>query len=68
MDTFKRLLKLTKPYKFRLAIAMICMTAAGALTSGQAYIVKPALDDIFLNKNTICLNVDSPLPSLEFLC
>ena len=55
MDTFKRLLKLTKPYKFRLAIAMICMAAAGALTSGQAYLVKPALDDIFLNKNTFAL-------------
>jgi ATP-binding cassette, subfamily B, bacterial MsbA len=55
MGTFKRLLKLTKPYKFRLSIAMICMAAVGALTSGQAYLVKPALDDIFLNKNLFAL-------------
>ncbi len=55
MEVFKRLLKLAKPFKFRLAIALICMTAVGALTSGQAYIVKPALDDIFLNKNTFAL-------------
>ncbi len=55
METFKRLLKLTKPYKFRLVIALVCMAAVGALTSGQAYIVKPALDDIFLNKNAFAL-------------
>ncbi|MGD0022445.1 MAG: lipid A export permease/ATP-binding protein MsbA [Smithellaceae bacterium] len=55
MDTFKRLLKMTKPYSVRLTIAMICMAAVGALTSGQAYIVKPAMDDIFLNKNTFAL-------------
>jgi len=55
METFKRLLKLTQPYKFRLAIAMICMAAVGALTSGQAYLVKPALDDIFLNNKAFAL-------------
>ena len=55
MEAFKRLLRLTKPYKFRLAIAMICMAAVGALTSGQAYLVKPALDDIFLNNKAFAL-------------
>ncbi len=55
MEAFKRLLRLTQPYKFRLAIAMICMAAVGALTSGQAYLVKPALDDIFLNNRAFAL-------------
>ena len=55
MEAFKRLLRLTQPYKFRLAIAMICMAAVGALTSGQAYLVKPALDDIFLNNKAFAL-------------
>ena len=55
MDTFKRLLKMTKPYSVRLTMAMICMVAVGALTSSQAYMVKPVLDDIFLNKNTFAL-------------
>jgi subfamily B ATP-binding cassette protein MsbA len=55
MEAFKRLLKLAKPYGVRLTIAMICMVAVGALTSSQAYLVKPALDDIFLNKNTFAL-------------
>jgi lipid A export permease/ATP-binding protein MsbA len=55
MDAFKRLLKMTRPYSVRLTIAMICMVAVGALTSSQAYMVKPVLDDIFLNKNSFAL-------------
>jgi ABC-type multidrug transport system, ATPase and permease components len=31
------------------------MVAVGALTSSQAYMVKPVLDDIFLNKNSFAL-------------
>ncbi len=30
---------------------MVCMLIAGALTSSLAFLVKPALDDIFLDKN-----------------
>ena len=46
---------MTKPYSVRLTMAMICMVAVGALTSSQAYMVKPVLDDIFLNKNSFAL-------------
>jgi ATP-binding cassette, subfamily B, bacterial MsbA len=55
MEAFKRLLKMTKPYSVRLTLAIICMVAVGALTSSQAYMVKPVLDDIFLNKNSFAL-------------
>ncbi|OPY91556.1 MAG: Lipid A export ATP-binding/permease protein MsbA [Syntrophus sp. PtaU1.Bin208] len=51
MDIFKRLLKLTKPHIPRFIVAMICMLIVGALTSSLAFLVKPALDDIFLKKN-----------------
>ncbi|SEM18227.1 ATP-binding cassette, subfamily B, MsbA [Syntrophus gentianae] len=51
MDIFKRLLKLTRPHIPRFALAMVCMLIVGALTSALAFLVKPALDDIFLKKN-----------------
>ena len=55
METFKRLLKLARPYSVRFTFAMICMLIVGALTSSQAVLVKPVLDDIFLAKNPASL-------------
>ncbi len=51
MDVFKRLLKLAKPHAVKFSIAMICMLAVGATTSALAFLVKPALDEIFLKRN-----------------
>jgi ATP-binding cassette, subfamily B, bacterial MsbA len=51
METFKRLLMLARPYSVRMALAMVCMLIVGALTSSQAVLVKPVLDDIFLAKD-----------------
>lgn len=51
METFKRLLRLAKPYYVRFTFAMLFMIIAGALQSAQALLVKPVLDDIFLGKN-----------------
>jgi len=51
MDIFKRLLKLAKPHALRFAVALFCMLIVGSLTSSLAFLVKPALDDIFLEKN-----------------
>jgi subfamily B ATP-binding cassette protein MsbA len=48
MKVFKRLLKLAKPYRNKFIIAMLCMLVIGAMTSALAFLVKPALDDIFL--------------------
>jgi len=55
MDTFKRLLKLARPYSVRFACAMVCMLIVGVMTSSQAVLVKPVLDDIFLAKNPASL-------------
>ncbi len=55
MKIFKRLLMLARPYSVRMAFAMLCMIIVGALTSSQAVLVKPVLDDIFLAKNPASL-------------
>ena len=51
MILYRRLLELIKPYWGKLAVAMICMICMSALEGGQAYVVKPALDDVFINKD-----------------
>jgi len=39
----------------RFLLAMICMLVVGATTSSLAFLVKPALDEIFLKKNAMML-------------
>ncbi len=51
MDIFKRLLRLAKPHAAKFLIAMTCMIVVGATTSALAFLVKPALDEIFLKQN-----------------
>lgn len=51
MDLYRRLLQLVKPYWMKLASAMLCMVFVSLLTSAQAFLVKPALDEIFLKKD-----------------
>ncbi|MFZ3116254.1 MAG: lipid A export permease/ATP-binding protein MsbA [Syntrophales bacterium] len=55
MTTFKRLLKLASPHLVKFILAMICMLVVGALTSSVAFLVKPALDDVFIKKNSMML-------------
>lgn len=55
MDIYKRLIKLAKPHIAKLALAMICMLVVGGLTSTLAFLVKPVLDDIFMEKNAAML-------------
>jgi len=55
MENFKRLLKLAKPYTSKFIIASICMLIVGAATSSLAFLIKPALDDIFLKKDATTL-------------
>lgn len=51
MDIFKRILELAKPHTPKFIMAMVCMLIVGATTSALAFLVKPALDEIFLKKN-----------------
>lgn len=50
-DLYKRLLKLSRPHTVKFILAMLCMLVVGLSTAAAAYLVKPALDEIFLNKN-----------------
>ena len=50
--SYRRLLELVKPYWVKLALAMACMIFVSLLTAAQAYLVKPALDDIFIRQDT----------------
>jgi len=51
MSLYRRLLDLVKPYWVKLAFAMACMAFVSLLTAAQAFLVKPALDDVFLKKD-----------------
>ncbi len=55
MEIFKRLLRLSKPHMPKFLLAMLCMLVVGTSTSALAFLVKPALDEIFLKKNAAML-------------
>jgi ATP-binding cassette, subfamily B, bacterial MsbA len=51
MLLYRRLIELIKPYWAKLFFAMACMIFVSLLEGGQAYLVKPALDEVFINKD-----------------
>jgi len=51
MNEFRRILRLSRPHIPKFLLAMVCMLAVGATTSALAFLVKPALDGIFLAKD-----------------
>lgn len=51
MELYKRILQFVRPYWFRLLGAMICMMFVSAATAGVAFLVKPVIDDTFINKD-----------------
>jgi len=53
MNLYRRLLELVKPYWAKLALAMVCMVFVSFLTAAQAFLVKPALDGVFLKTEQI---------------
>jgi len=57
MEYYKRLYQYVLPYKKRLSMAMVCMLFLAACTSAVAFIVKPALDEIFFKKNLSMLKL-----------
>ena len=59
MDVYKRMLKYLKPYPGKLVLAGICMLGVAGLTAYLAFLVKPALDDIFVEKELRHACVDS---------
>lgn len=52
MNLYGRLLKLARPHVVNFIWAMLCMIIVGVTTSAIAFLIKPALDDIFMNRDT----------------
>lgn len=55
MYVYRRLLTYLKPYVSRLIVAGFCMVGVACLTASLAFLVKPALDGIFLERNRTML-------------
>lgn len=56
MQLYKRLVRqYVLRYRGVLAIAAVCMVMVAGSTAGNAYIMQPVLDDIFVNKNAALL-------------
>jgi len=49
--TYKRMVELVKPQWKLMVLAMLCMMGVGWTAAGTAYLIKPVLDDIFINKD-----------------
>lgn len=43
------------PYHWRIGFAMLCALLVSGTTGATAYLIKPAMDDIFINKNATSL-------------
>ncbi len=67
MKIYKRMFQYVKPHWRRLSIAMICMTGTAASTAASAYLIKPVLDDIFMNKRMDMLKILSLVVLLMFI-
>jgi ATP-binding cassette, subfamily B, bacterial MsbA len=51
LDRIIRLLRYVKPYRVRLGSAFVCSGLVAASSAAYAWLVKPVLDEIFINKN-----------------
>jgi len=51
----KRCVSYFWPYKWRIIFAMLCALVVSAMTGATAYLVKPAMDEIFVNKDSTAL-------------
>ncbi len=57
MGVYERQLKLVAPYHRRIALAMLCMALVAACGTASLYLIKPAFDDLIVNKNKEMLNL-----------
>lgn len=57
MIFYTRLLRLARPHMGKFIIALVCMAGLSAATAAMAYLVKPVIDDIFVNRDASKLAV-----------
>ncbi|MEI6126276.1 MAG: hypothetical protein WCQ99_06935 [Pseudomonadota bacterium] len=55
MKIYLRLLAYAKPYLPYMLCAVVCMLILAGTTSAIAYLVKPAIDDVFMKKDRVML-------------
>lgn len=51
MNMYQRILKYVRPYSIRIFIASLCAIGVSGTTAAAAWLVQPALDRIFIQKN-----------------
>lgn len=51
MHVYRRMLSYLRPYVGRLAVAGLCMVGVAIFTASLAYLVKPVMDEIFLERD-----------------
>src|SRR6187549_3498562 len=51
VERFKRLMSYVKPYRIRFLAAFACSALVALLSGAYAWLAKPVLDDIFIQKN-----------------
>lgn len=56
-EILRRLYEIIKPYRPLLAMAMVCMIFHSAFTTAQAWILKPVIDDMFIDKDMFMLKL-----------
>ncbi len=57
MNIYQRMFLLIKPHWQRMALATACMLGVAACTAASAYLIKPVLDEIFIDKNVNMLKI-----------
>ncbi len=67
LTIIKRLIQLVAPHWRRLAAAVLCMLGVAACTAASAYLIKPVLDEIFIEKKVAMLQILPLVVLLIFL-
>ncbi len=57
MSVYERQLRLVAPYWRRIALAMLCMAVVAGCGTACLYLIKPAFDDLIVNKNKKMLDL-----------
>jgi len=66
MDLYLRLLRYARPYVLYMIASVICMGILAGTTSLTTYLIKPAIDDVFLGKDMAMLYVIAGLVVLAY--
>lgn len=67
MNMYRRLFEIARLHWRRTAIAMVCMLGVAACTAASAYLIKPVLDEIFIDKKSDMLKILPFLVLMLFL-